>query len=311
MFVSRDSGREDDGPPHESAEEQELRDLMVRERGGAVKQEKKVIDKTDEGKAQPQAQPAEPCCGRCGRPKSQVKLWIKKRQKCQNCLSAEIKERKKAYLAECNAKVAPPQAEPNAPVKTKAPRLKAEPDPLTGRPSIEADGPLDELTHPTETHVDRAPVSEAAGAQFIGFNPEYAKLVKVFEAAYEQTAEGKGKERHAVEDQPFEMQTMCEITRRVQGSPVSPMLYQAVKKCYESPRLSLSRARTELLGAIDYLAAGVILLDEQIAAEPKKETLNIRIRTLDLTPSGIEEIIEKINKASKYTGIPSPEEPTL
>lgn len=109
------------------------------------------------------------------------------------------------------------------------------------------------------------------------YRPEYVALVNVLRAAYEQAAEGKGKERHAVENQPFEQQTMCEITRRVMGSPVSPMLYQAVKKCYESPRLSLTKAREELLGAIDYIAAGVILLEEIIAAEKNnavfKETL--------------------------------------
>lgn len=101
-------------------------------------------------------------------------------------------------------------------------------------------------------------------------HPEYNKLAEVFKAAYDQAVYGKGKDRHAVEGQPFEHQTMCEITRRVKGSPISPMLYQAVKKCYEAPRLTLVQARAELLGAIDYLAAGVILLNEQIEDEARK-----------------------------------------
>lgn len=108
--------------PTNPPSEQELRDLMVRERGGAgvVKQEKQVMDKASEGKAQPQAQPGEPCCPRCGRPKSQVKLWIKKRHKCQNCLSAEIKERKKAYLDGGKEKKTAPQEEPQGKTEAQA-----------------------------------------------------------------------------------------------------------------------------------------------------------------------------------------------
>ena len=47
-------------------------------------------------------------------------------------------------------------------------------------------------------------------------NPKYDSLYKVLLAAYNQAANGKGKERHQLNDEePFEKQKICEIARRI------------------------------------------------------------------------------------------------
>lgn len=97
----------------------------------------------------------------------------------------------------------------------------------------------------------------------------YARLTKVYEDATIQAALGKGKERHAVAGENYEDQQACEIARRLRHSPIAGVLFQAVKKTYESSRLSIPAAKAELLGAMNYLAAGVILIEEMEAAEKK------------------------------------------
>jgi len=89
---------------------------------------------------------------------------------------------------------------------------------------------------------------------------EYASLWRVLSEAADQAAGGKGKERHAKDAEPFEDQKICEITRRVGiGYPLG----QAIKKAVESTRLG-DRGPDELLGAINYLAAAVIVMREEI-----------------------------------------------
>ena len=92
-------------------------------------------------------------------------------------------------------------------------------------------------------------------------DPNYDSLSAVLQGALSQASQGKGKERHA-KDEPFEKQKICEITRRLQGSPVGGPLFQAIKKCYESERLPKDRAIAELYGAINYIAAAIIVLQE-------------------------------------------------
>src|SRR5574340_283626 len=92
-------------------------------------------------------------------------------------------------------------------------------------------------------------------------NPNYRQLKPVLDAAYFQAAHGKGKERHEEEDEPFENQVICEVGRRV---GLGYQLGQAVKKIYESRRLNTDAAVAELLGAINYLAAAVIVLREGV-----------------------------------------------
>ena len=93
-------------------------------------------------------------------------------------------------------------------------------------------------------------------------DPAYKELDRVLTSAFTQAASGKGKERHAEENEPFEKQQICEIGRRLQGNRASGPLFQAVKKIYESGRLSPERAIAELYGAINYIAAGILLFEE-------------------------------------------------
>ena len=87
---------------------------------------------------------------------------------------------------------------------------------------------------------------------------EYRSLHGVLQEALEQASEGKGKERHASDGEAFENQPICEIARRLDGGP----LYQAVKKIYESQRLPGEAGVRELLGAINYIGAEIILRRE-------------------------------------------------
>lgn len=97
--------------------------------------------------------------------------------------------------------------------------------------------------------------------------PGYEKLEDVLSRAVGQAAHGKGKERHVTTvGEPFEKQKICEIARRVGHGY---LLGQAIKKAEESCVLDEPAAIRELLGAINYLAADVIILDEQIARETK------------------------------------------
>ena len=90
-------------------------------------------------------------------------------------------------------------------------------------------------------------------------HPDYIRLAAVLQAAYDQAARGKGKERHASTGQPFEEQPMSAINWTL-GS-IDGFLYQAAKKAQEARRLPYGRAQAELLGAINYLAGAVIALD--------------------------------------------------
>lgn len=93
---------------------------------------------------------------------------------------------------------------------------------------------------------------------------EYGALADVLRDAYDQAATGKGRERHARDREPFEKQQICEITRRVGiGFPLG----QAMKKIVESQRLAPGHDVQELLGAINYLAAAVIVMREREGKE--------------------------------------------
>lgn len=88
----------------------------------------------------------------------------------------------------------------------------------------------------------------------------YDALANVLHRAFEQASAGKGKERHA-NGKPFTEQPMLSINRTL-GS-IDGMLYQAAKKSAEARGLpTTERAVAELLGAINYLAGAVILLEE-------------------------------------------------
>ena len=91
----------------------------------------------------------------------------------------------------------------------------------------------------------------------------YRSLEHVFKMAFDQASIGKGKERHVDgADEPFDKQVICEMARRL-NSPFCPS-YQAVKKIYEASKMDdPGRAIHELLGALNYIAATIILLEEK------------------------------------------------
>lgn len=98
----------------------------------------------------------------------------------------------------------------------------------------------------------------------------YAALALVLNEAYNQAAMGKGSERHA-RDKPFLKQPIMEIGRML--SSADGEIFQAMKKAQEASgmveRGQPDRAVAELLGAINYAAAAVILIRERHMPEAK------------------------------------------
>lgn len=90
---------------------------------------------------------------------------------------------------------------------------------------------------------------------------QYDKLEEVLSGAFLQASEGKGKIRHA-DGEPYENQKICEISRRLKRHQAGGPLFQAVKKIYETGRLNNDEAIAELQGAINYIAAAIIILEE-------------------------------------------------
>lgn len=86
----------------------------------------------------------------------------------------------------------------------------------------------------------------------------YDKLGGIFEEALTRARDGKGRERHGG-DEDFLEQPIFEMTRRLGGGP-TPLLWQAVKKIYESVRLNSPSRENELLDAIVYLGAAIMVL---------------------------------------------------
>jgi hypothetical protein len=110
------------------------------------------------------------------------------------------------------------------------------------------------------------PSRDAAGEDL------YSELRRVLELAVHQAASGKGRERHAVEGERFEDQKIVQLgiwMRSAQGQ-----LYQAAKKATEASRLKPGAARADILGAINYLAAAFLVIEQleraDADAEPKQ-----------------------------------------
>lgn len=88
----------------------------------------------------------------------------------------------------------------------------------------------------------------------------YDSLAEVLIMALDQAACGKGKERHAQGDTPFDRQPICELPRMVGPAGTA---YQVMKKTQEAMRMDADRAVKELLGAINYAAATILILRER------------------------------------------------
>jgi len=89
--------------------------------------------------------------------------------------------------------------------------------------------------------------------------PGYEKLADVMHRAYEQSAIGKGKERHA-NGKPFHNQP---IAVGIQHFGIGAALFQAFKKMEESQRLPTEAAVKELLGAMVYISAAINELERE------------------------------------------------
>jgi len=86
----------------------------------------------------------------------------------------------------------------------------------------------------------------------IGYEP----LASVLDEALAQAQAGKGKERHA-NGEPYDEQKI--VTLNLQIGSEHGAIFQGCKKAQESARLDAERGDAELLGAINYLAAAVII----------------------------------------------------
>lgn len=93
--------------------------------------------------------------------------------------------------------------------------------------------------------------------------PGYEALFVTLLEAHDQAAIGKGRDRHA-KGQPFLKQPIMEIGRMVGPGYQTG---QSMKKAQEAMgmlgRREYGKAMAELLGAINYLAAAYLLIEEQ------------------------------------------------
>jgi hypothetical protein len=85
----------------------------------------------------------------------------------------------------------------------------------------------------------------------------YRKLEEILKAAYEQAANGKGKERHA-NGKPWEEQPMNTIANE---EGIAFLTGQAKKKVGEARKLPVDMAIKEYLGAIVYLCGAIYYLE--------------------------------------------------
>lgn len=88
----------------------------------------------------------------------------------------------------------------------------------------------------------------------------YESLAAVLDEALSQAQAGKGHARHAC-GEPFEEQQIVQFGEWMGSGQFA--IGQACKKSIESTRLDDARARAELLGAINYLAAAVLVIDRR------------------------------------------------
>lgn len=117
---------------------------------------------------------------------------------------------------------------------------------------------------------DRTTISttEAVGGTVVSMTVPtgYLPLLLVLMEAFDQACMGKGKERHVFNDAAFRDQQIFEIAEKV---GIGFCTGQAVKKLYEQ-HASLRDDVRDLLGAIVYTAAAVIILHEQIEQQEKE-----------------------------------------
>ena len=90
-------------------------------------------------------------------------------------------------------------------------------------------------------------------------NVRYRSLRAILLEAEQQASGGKGADRHDPNGELFEDQQIVQFSLWMRSNHGN--IFQACKKATESTGLPHAMARNELLGAINYLAAGIIVLD--------------------------------------------------
>lgn len=100
--------------------------------------------------------------------------------------------------------------------------------------------------------------------------PGYELLANVLDDALEQAQSGKGAQRHAAAGcvERFEEQQIVQLGEWMGGSTAFA-IGQACKKALESTRLDDDGARAELLGAINYAVAAILVLDRRRNGAPR------------------------------------------
>lgn len=101
--------------------------------------------------------------------------------------------------------------------------------------------------------------------------PGYEPLGRVLQHAFDQSATGKGRERHG-NGKPFIEQPIMEIGRMVGiGYQVGQVMKKAQEAATMASRGNHTGAQAELLGVIVYAAAAFILSEEQTARATKAD----------------------------------------
>jgi hypothetical protein len=121
----------------------------------------------------------------------------------------------------------------------------------------------------------------------------YESLGLALGEAVAQASRGKGADRHAEKGEPFSDQLIMSIPKRLGPGGECFCLGQALKKICESRRLPPDRARAELLGAINYVAAAWCLLGgvEGVFRERSEPDVSDAPRTK-------EELVERIRSCN-------------
>ncbi len=114
--------------------------------------------------------------------------------------------------------------------------------------------------------------------------PGYESLASVLSRALDQAQSGKGAERHG-NGLPFSEQPVM-VEQRQQGG-TGFTVGQARKKSLESMGLQAQEAAVkELLGAINYLAAAVLYLEESPNIHSRRSKTPLSVRPSPPLPSG-------------------------
>lgn len=90
--------------------------------------------------------------------------------------------------------------------------------------------------------------------------PGYESLARILDSALDDAQNGKGLARHS-SGEPFEDQQIVQFGEWMGNTGFA--IGQACKKAIESTRLDPGPAILELLGAINYLAAAVLVIERR------------------------------------------------